>query len=652
MPPRTTKNSAGAAPENTEHAPMDVQLVPADAELDPANVEGDTSDVELALTEQFSDNRLEQFMSLSEKRRRKEEERREEREAKRHEEREQRRREYEARREEREAKRCEEREQERREYEERREEREEKRREERERERREYEDRREERRQEEHWHLLQAIQALSAHTPVSKPATIAPVVVEEDPEAEIGTAGDVRDPTKTASTAQPVKNEPFRGTRGGANRTQKTLDGANKQQSQGIHNSKDEAQVWKHTPYFPGAQPEPNEPTVRLVFPALSAFDHIPDSASFDVNKTTVAKVFGIPALSRITDPDLPKKLDSAQDVFSRNIIPTSLWAFYLASKMSGDFAPVAKKINLATKWHICVWSVVTCLEGLEHYMRTREALLRVSQAVPANFQAGIVELCARYKETPILMVSPSTRIDNLGMTVNTWGPAFDQEVFAQALKKSDYKLSTAGEYILTIDTIEAVLRKDLNRQIKQVTTLAKYPQSQSSPDTIMDSALYQVQAADIDDGNADHENADDVEVAREALYVAQYQKSSGKCFNCGKKGHFASTCKQPKKAQYSQRPSRATGSFAQRGGNTTSNTTRRQETRDGDKRPSVVAKSLASAKDGEFVRIEGRLYRKNTGRNQALVLEEGDDDDGDGDTEEFLEQEADEFDQSMLLFQ
>ncbi|CAK7275611.1 hypothetical protein SEPCBS119000_006759, partial [Sporothrix epigloea] len=639
MPPRTTKNSAGAAPENTEHAPMDVQLVPADAELDPANVESDTSDVELALTEQFSDNRLEQFMSLSEKRRRKEEERREEREAKRHEEREQRRREYEERREEREEKRREEREQRRREYEERREEREEIRREEREQRRREDEDRREERRQDEHWHLLEAIQALSVPTPASKPTTIAPVMVEEDSAADVETAND---PHKTASTAQFVKSEPFRGTRGGANRTQKTSDGVSKQEAQGIHNSKAEARVWKYTPYLPGAEPVPKEPMVRLVFPALDAYDKIADSASFDTNKTTVAKVFGIPALSRITDPDLPKKLELAQDVFFRNTIPTSLWAFYLAAKMSGDFAPIAKKINFQTKWHICVWSVVTCLEGLEQYIRTREAFLRASQATPASndFTAGIVELCARYKETPILMVSPSTRIEDLAMTVNTWGPVFGQEIFDQALQKSDYKLSTAGEYVLTLDTIEAVLRRDLTKQIKQVTTLVKSPQPQSSPATIVDSSLYQVQTDD-----ADNADADDDEDDNDAIYVAQYQKNSGKCFNCGKKGHFASTCKQPKKSQYSQRPSRATGSFAQRGGNTTGNTTRRQQTRDGDKRPSVVAKSLASAKDGEFVRIEGRLYRKNTSRNQALVLEEGDEDGGDGDTEEFLEQEAEEFD-------
>ena len=99
---------------------------------------------------------------------------------------------------------------------------------------------------------------------------------------------------------------------------------------------------WMWKPYVLYARPMPTEHLVRQVFPPLARSTHVEDYPSFDRNKLTVAKVSGIPPLSRTRDPDLPLKLETAQEVFTRKSIPTKYWAFYLASKMTAESATVS----------------------------------------------------------------------------------------------------------------------------------------------------------------------------------------------------------------------------------------------------------------------------------------------------------------------
>ncbi|CAK7273356.1 hypothetical protein SEPCBS119000_005612 [Sporothrix epigloea] len=239
-----------------------------------------------------------------------------------------------------------------------------------------------------------------------------------------------------------------------------------------LRDAKAEALVWLHRPYSPDSYdarkyPEPTELMVRMVFPGLSPSDKVPDYDSYDPC-SIVDMPPGIPVFDSFSDPDLVKKLTTAQDVLTRHYIPTSQWGRYLYTKLTGDFKELAELVIYKVKWHHCVWAVITCERGLGRYIMAREASLRASQAAPEvqDFQQSWAEMCRRYREAPILLVPPTSRLLDLELTLDTWLPLIKESAFDDARKLTDAFLSGPNRFLHTIRSLEIDVRMEFEDKV------------------------------------------------------------------------------------------------------------------------------------------------------------------------------------------
>ncbi|CAK7268464.1 hypothetical protein SEPCBS57363_003109 [Sporothrix epigloea] len=219
------------------------------------------------------------------------------------------------------------------------------------------------------------------------------------------------------------------------------------------------AHQWALKPYVLYTTPSPSEHLVRLVFPLLASSTHLRND-TFDVNKLLPSRVSGIPAIAQSKDPDLPQKLETAQEVDTANSIPTGLWSFYLANNLSGDFVDVKRRINQTTEWHHCIWAIITAIRGLRPYLAERNAAINVANHPPTLPMAATAldTLCRRYREAPILISTPSTRLADLFLTLTVWGPDVPEKNFAESRSMTDLQLSAPGAYERAISSIQGEL--------------------------------------------------------------------------------------------------------------------------------------------------------------------------------------------------
>lgn len=231
---------------------------------------------------------------------------------------------------------------------------------------------------------------------------------------------------------------------------------------------------WELQPYMLDTTPAPSEDLVRQVFPSLSPPPNSLAAKSFDIYENPPGSIDDIPSLVSARDPELPRKLEKAQNVFRFSFIPRKLWAFYLATNMSGDFEEIAESINFETEWHHCVWAIVTAAEGLHPYLHAREEALRaasVPEPLP-RLTSSLQTLCRCYREAPTLFTSPSARIYTLYCSLYGWGPLMPKDAFTKYLEMTDAELRLPKAYVCAISEIGAALRDYCRKQIAIVQRL------------------------------------------------------------------------------------------------------------------------------------------------------------------------------------
>ncbi|CAK7273685.1 hypothetical protein SEPCBS57363_005776 [Sporothrix epigloea] len=231
---------------------------------------------------------------------------------------------------------------------------------------------------------------------------------------------------------------------------------------------------WESQPYMLDSTPAPSEDLVRQVFPPLSSPSDSLAAESFDIFDYPPSSIDDIPSLVSTRDPELARKLEKAQYVFRFNFIPKKLWAFYLASNMSGDFEEIRESINLETEWHHCVWAIVTAVEGLHPYLHAREEALRAA-SVPGplpKLRSSLQTLCRCYREAPTLFTTPSGRIYTLYCSLYGWGPLMPKNAFTKYLEMTDTELSLPKAYVWAISAIGADLRDGYRKHIAVVQRL------------------------------------------------------------------------------------------------------------------------------------------------------------------------------------
>ncbi|CAK7272245.1 hypothetical protein SEPCBS119000_005023 [Sporothrix epigloea] len=174
-------------------------------------------------------------------------------------------------------------------------------------------------------------------------------------------------------------------------------------------------------PFKIGQKQLPSPYMVSLLFPALDAPNDF-GKIVFDPSRTTASKVSNLPQLSHFDDPDLPQKLERAQQALHNSSVPTSYWGNYLATKMTGSYDDVGRTFKPYTDWHLCALAIISCNKGYRQYVVDRNAAIIAIASDPSLSLENLKKLSLAYEFAPLVGSTPRERVDNFIGNVTTWG--------------------------------------------------------------------------------------------------------------------------------------------------------------------------------------------------------------------------------------
>ena len=334
-------------------------------------------------------------------------------------------------------------------------------------------------------------------------------------------------------------------------------------------------------PYTPVSHYQPSEGFVLALFPLLELRDTTlrrRTPSNLTNNRLQLPTFFGQ------KDPDLHLKLVELQNQLRSNHVHLNDWPPFAADSCGSTHRKIRDWAHQSRcRWHHFVLALI-CKNGLHHYRHARDmAFTQFSNFNSASPEATLAKICDELELAPAIHKPTSQRameyeahLYRLDEGLEGLIPPFTPDGTQDSLMEWAYN----GMFIA--ESHWQKTRSTLKTVQSTVSTTPPVADIVTSNHTASDTA--------VDDADA-----------YAATEVYRVETHTGRCFNCGKSGHWSRDCKLPKKSpptgRYQFKPQRRPA---------LDKPTRKPAAREPSKRPLAITDRTVKIAKGTLYRMHG----------------------------------------------